>query len=86
MKLREVFPIIESCEAWLSQGRTGNDWKRRMRFASFIDQVKIYREKAEKWDKLIEALSEGIIDKDDLVNLEYGPEELQTSDEKEVQS
>jgi len=31
-----------------------------------------FQEKAIKWDKFIAALSKGIIDRDDLVNLEYG--------------
>ena len=52
--LRELFPIIDECESWLSQGRTGNDWGRRMRFASFIDEVKDYRIEATKYDEVVE--------------------------------
>ena len=53
-KIRDVFPIIESCESWLSQGRTGYDWGRRMRFASFIEEVEIYRDKPMKYDQIID--------------------------------
>lgn len=31
------------------------------------------KEKAQKWDKFIESLT-GVVDRDDLVNLEFGPE------------
>jgi len=42
------------------------------RLGKMIEELHL---KAQKWDKLIEALSKGIIDTDDLVNLEYGPED-----------
>jgi len=54
--LREVFPIIEDIESWASMGITGHDWGRRLRLASFLDEVGEYREKAVKYDALLEAV------------------------------
>lgn len=52
--LREVFPIIEEMESWASRGTTENDWGRRLRLASFIDEMKDYRIEALKYDAVVE--------------------------------
>ena len=52
--IREVFPIIEEIESWASMGITGHDGGRRLRLASFLDEVKDYRIESSKYDKVVE--------------------------------
>jgi len=50
--LIKTFPIIEEVDSWASLGRTGSDWGRRLRWASFKEQVLEWREKAKELDDM----------------------------------
>lgn len=75
--LKEVFPIIEEMESWASMGITGHDWGRRPRLASFLDEVKDYREKAEKYEALKQLLTTSPqMEYDDVIALKYEVDEI----------